>query len=90
MSKFDLNLKIKPQDLIGEIYPSSRQMPDELLQKAFDFSSRLQPSYFSWGRNALYYLFQSLPFKNITFPAFTCPTLTQAAQKAGKKVLWFL
>ncbi len=87
MSKFDLNLKIKPQALWEEILKKDSVLPHHHLQKIIKFNSYLKPNYFNWGRNALYYLFKSLPYTTITFPAFTCPTLIEAAEKAGKKVV---
>jgi len=87
MSKFDLSLKIKSADLIREIFNQQKLDPFLLLKKKLKLDSKWQANYFNWGRNAFYYLFKSLPFKSITFPAFTCPTLTEAAEKAGKKVI---
>jgi dTDP-4-amino-4,6-dideoxygalactose transaminase len=87
MSKFDLSEKIKLIDLINSLISESKVFPFELLQRKLNLSTNWQENYFSWGRNAFYYLFKSLPFKALTLPAFTCPTLTEAAEKANKKVV---
>jgi len=87
MSKFDLIEKIRPVELLCLFKKSKHLLPFELIQPKLGLSLSWQPSYFNWGRNALYYLFKSLPYKEITFPAFTCPTLIKAAEQAGKKVI---
>lgn len=87
MAKFDLNLKINPADLLLELRGERAAPPDEILRRNLKISKKLKENYFNWGRNTLYHLFSSLPCKKITFPAFTCPTLIWAAEKAGKKVI---
>lgn len=87
MAKFDLSLKINPVKLIRLLFEPELFFPDQLLKQKFNFSSLYKPYYFNWGRSALYYLFRSLPYRKIVFPAFTCPTLTEAAEKANKKVI---
>lgn len=87
MSKYDLVLKINPLDLITELKNEDIKLPHELLQRKLEIKSQWKANYFSWGRNGLYYLFKNLSYKKITFPAFTCPTLVEAAEKAGKIVV---
>ncbi|PIS09369.1 hypothetical protein COT75_01685 [Candidatus Beckwithbacteria bacterium CG10_big_fil_rev_8_21_14_0_10_34_10] len=87
MSKFDLNLKIHPSSLVEEVLNKKTVSPYLLLKKRLKLGTNWKESYFNWGRNALYYLFQSLPYKTITFPGFTCPTLVKSAEKAGKKII---
>jgi len=41
---------------------------------------------FAYGRQAVYTLLQRLAFPTVHFPAFICPTLVEAAIRAGKKV----
>lgn len=86
MNKFDIVEKINFTDLIRAnfTHPGS---PYNILINYNIAPESFIDNYFNWGRNALYYLFKSLPFSYITFPAFTCPTLTEAAEKAGKKII---
>jgi len=87
MNKFDIVEKINPADLIMALIEKDKLFPYQLLKKHLNISGDWQENYFNWGRNALYWLFKRLPYKTITFPAFTCPTLTWAAQKAGKNIV---
>jgi dTDP-4-amino-4,6-dideoxygalactose transaminase len=87
MNKFDLSEKIGFINLTRALLEKRQASPYHFLKKELNISSVWQENYFNWGRNALYYLFKSLPFKTITLPAFTCSTLTQAAELAGKKVI---
>lgn len=87
MCKFDLSEKIKPTDLINALIDKSKVNPLGVLKKELKVSGDWQANYFNWGRNALYYLFKSLPYKTITFPAFTCPTIVEPAEQAGKEVI---
>lgn len=87
MNKFDIVEKIKPNDLLFVILKKSKTPPFGLLKKELKISKKWQENYFDWGRNALFYLFKYLKYKSIAFPAFTCPTLIQAAEAAGKEVI---
>jgi len=87
MSKFDLVEKIRPIDLMDACKGNKRSLPFGIIRTKLGLSSNWQPSYFNWGRNALFYLFKSLPYRSITFPAFTCPTLIEVAEQAGKEVI---
>ena len=87
MSEFDLAEKIKVFDLIKALFRKSAISPYELLKKEINLEGNWQENYFNWGRSALYYFFKSLKHKTITFPAFTCPTIVEPAEKAGKKVI---
>lgn len=87
MSKFDIVEKINFTDLIVAFLHQPSNTVGNILQEKLGLDSSLQTYYFNWGRNALYYLFKNLSYKIIAFPAFTCPTLTEAAEEAGKKVV---
>ena len=87
MNKFDLSGKIKLADLLLGLMKKNKITPYRLFKKSLGLRKDWQENYFSWGRSALYYLFKRLKFKKITFPAFTCPTLIEAAEKAGKEVI---
>lgn len=86
MNKFDVVEKIGCFDLITAFLKKSKTSPYRLLKKDLFISGDWQENYLDWGRNALFCLFKKLDYKKIAFPAFTCPTLTQAAEAAGKKV----
>lgn len=86
MSKLDLNLKINFFDFLQNLKFKGGKSPDILLREKFLIPKKLKPFYFNWGRNALFYLFKTLKFQKIAFPAFTCPTLVEAALKAKKEV----
>lgn len=87
MNKFDLVEKIRFFDLISALLKKSNRSPCQLLKEEINLGENWQENYFNWGRSALYYFFKSLKFKTITFPAFTCPTIVEPAEKAGKKVI---
>jgi len=86
MSKLDIVEKIKAKDLLSALFDKYSEKPFTLINQSMEVGNLWQENYFCWGRSALYYLFKSLPFKTISFPAFTCSTLVWAAEKAGKKV----
>ncbi|MFC1711802.1 DegT/DnrJ/EryC1/StrS family aminotransferase [Patescibacteria group bacterium] len=86
MSKFDLVEKLRINDILSAFIGKDSKNPDSILRSSF-LTRNLKPYYFNWGRNALYYLFKNLKYQEIVFPSFTCPTLIQVAQKAGKKVI---
>jgi len=87
MNKFDIVEKIKLTDLLKAELIRKSVSPYQLLQNKLGLAGNWHDNYFNWGRNALYYLFKNLNYQKIAFPAFTCPTLTEAAEKAGKKVV---
>jgi dTDP-4-amino-4,6-dideoxygalactose transaminase len=87
MSKYELVEKIKIKDLIRSWLLKTPPQPHQLLKESILNFNNKNIYYFNWGRNALFYLFKKLKYRQIVFPAFTCPTLTQAAEKAGKKVV---
>ena len=87
MAKLDIVAKIKLEDFLKANLARRPFLPETLLKKELGIGSGQRAKYFNWGRNALYYLFKKLKYQTIAFPAFTCPILTEAAQKAGKKVV---
>lgn len=87
MSKFDVVEKIGCFDLMTAFLKKSKTSPYRLLKKDLFIAGDWQENYFDWGRNALFYLFKNLKYKKIAFPAFTCPTLIQAAEAAGKEIV---
>jgi len=86
MKEFDIN-KIKIKDLLKAFLISKADDLLKELEEQLNLLSQWQGSYFNWGRNALFSFFKYLKYKEIVFPAFTCPTLTEAAERAGKKVV---
>lgn len=99
MSKFDLVERFNFWDLLSsskkitlphELFKKEGIIKDKAINKINKINknnkNKWQPYYFNWGRNALFFLFKNLPFKKISFPAFTCPTLTEAAEAAGKEI----
>lgn len=87
MCKYDFVEKISFISIISVLCIKDNILPYFDIRKKFNLPNSWQKYYFNWGRNALYYLFKTLPYETIAFPAFTCPTLSQAAEKAGKKIL---
>jgi dTDP-4-amino-4,6-dideoxygalactose transaminase len=87
MDKFDIVEKIPALNLLKSLINCNQRLPHELLSQKVKYLHNISPNYFNWGRNALYYLFKSLPFTTIAFPAFTCPTIVEAAEKANKKII---
>lgn len=89
MVKFDIVPKISFRLILKSIFKRPQVFPYQLLVKEKIISSSFPRNYyyFDWGRNALFYLFKYLKYKRIAFPAFTCPTLIQAAEAAGKEVI---
>lgn len=86
MKNIDVVEKIAFQRIVKSLV-SKTVLPHEVLQQENIIRGRWNFSYFNWGRNGLYALFKSLPYRTIHFPAFTCSVLTDAALAAGKKVI---
>jgi len=87
MTKLDIVEKIKPLDLVRVLLKKKTRFPYQLIKEELALKADFQPNYFNWGRNAFYYLFKNLKFKKIGLPAFTCPTLVEAARAADKEVV---
>ena len=86
MNKFDVVEKISAGNLIKALISKPVLLEQVLEEAGVIIKGEWHFSSFNWGRNALYALLKSLPFKTIHFPAFTCPVLTEAALAADKKV----
>jgi len=86
MNKFDIVEKISLGKLLKALV-SEIQTPRQVLERDGVIKGKYHAYSFNWGRNGLYALFKSIPFKTIHFPAFTCPVLTEAALAANKKVI---
>jgi len=83
----DLSEKISCFSLLKSFFdPVKTDDIQELLKVKGIVSKDKELTFFNWGRNALFALFKSLPYKTIHFPAFICSVTTEAALAAGKKV----
>jgi dTDP-4-amino-4,6-dideoxygalactose transaminase len=85
-NNLDVVEKIDAFSVVKVFLTRGTRKPFSLLSREFGLKGDWQENYFNWGRNALFYFFKKLEFNTIAFPSFTCPTLVEAAKKAGKKV----
>jgi len=94
MSKLDIVGKISFKSFVKALsglatvdFLELQRSTVQFIKQEIGINSLFEAYFFEWGRNALYYFFKQLHFKKIAFPAFTCPTLIEAAEKAQKKIV---
>ena len=92
MKNYDVIDRIRPNVSFKLFFKSLIQNnlpkdPYHLLKTSI-FKRDYEYYYFNYGRSAIRFLFNSMKFKKVIFPAFICPTLVRAAISANVRPIF--